>query len=97
MKLKIFSVKDNLVGYGQLFTDVNVDVAKRSFTNSLLHYQTDNDFGISPADLNLYCFGTFDSDTGVIHLYNTPALLLDGANVLVSSHNVVSKEVESDD
>lgn len=89
MIVNIFSVDDKLIGFGQLFTDHNVDTAKRAFTGSILHMlRDDSPSPTVPDDLDLYVFGTFDSDTGKIDLFERPELVISGKSIVLGNKGV---------
>ena len=64
MKLYVTAVHDRLNGYGQLVTVNNLEVAKRSFVDTV------NDVTTTVAknvyDFTLWCLGTYDVDTGAL-------------------------------
>lgn len=65
MDYKIFCIKDTMVGFMQPFIQVNEAVAVREFSNIV------NSVGSSIVsqnykDMELYCLGTFNQDTGII-------------------------------
>lgn len=84
MKMPVLSIFDSLIGYGTPFCEVNCDVAKRAFDNSICRlvdgdFASDND----PCDLTLYHIGDFDSDTGEL-FKKDPELISRGSSVVVA-------------
>ena len=64
MKIKIFSIKDKVVGaYRSPFYMRNNAEAIRAFNNSCKEVP---DMAKVASDLELYCLGDFDDETGVI-------------------------------
>lgn len=76
MIYKIVSARDKLVGFGSPMLEVNLEVAKRSFANAMVH----QDPGVV-GDIDLYHIGDFDSDSGLIVPCNVPVFLAAGAVV----------------
>lgn len=74
MESPIYAVKDKLVGYGQPYTKYNEEVAKRDFTNAIMQQPIKN-------DLELYCIGSYESDTAKITLLPEPLLVLKGESL----------------
>lgn len=76
--VKIYSVRDQFTGYGQMFTASNDAVAIRDFRiactsmNDSLIYKC-------PKDFDLMCLGTFDSELGVISS-EAPVIVASGAS-----------------
>lgn len=92
MLVYIFGIKDKLVGFPRLFTDQNYAVAIRGFGNAIKR-EIDNPVSdVSPTDLELYVFGTFDTSIGEISLYSSPDLIYSGFDVL----HVYSEEKENE-
>lgn len=76
MKKLIVSVKDELVGYGEVTLAASEDVALRSFSMAC------NNNEIIKANLkhfSLYQVGWFDSESGVVESIN-PKLIVDAAS-----------------
>lgn len=61
--MKIYAVRDVNVGFNQPFCDVNDEAAKRGFS-----YAVNNSdlMGFRPGDFDLYCLGSYSTDTGMI-------------------------------
>lgn len=65
MKMKIYSIKDNKIGYMSPLYLQNDGVAVREFTNARNSTQK-NIVNENPEDKELWCLGEFDDQTGVI-------------------------------
>lgn len=66
MKLKIYSIKDTIIGeYQSPIYMVNDGTALRAVTNAVNSTQ-DNPVKENAKDKQLYCLGVFDTDTGII-------------------------------
>jgi len=66
MKLKIYSIKDTVVGeYQSPIYMANDGTALRAVTNAVNSAQ-ENPVKENAVDKQLYCLGEFDTDTGVI-------------------------------
>lgn len=63
MLYNLYTVKDNKVGYGDVFCRVNDGLAKREFS---LMVNRDEHMKPIAQDLELYCLGTYESDNGKI-------------------------------
>ncbi len=82
--VKIYCVRDQYTGYGQLFTAVNDAVAIRDFRLAIS--RKDTLMFASAKDFDLMCLGTFDPELGLIS---------SEAPVIVASGVSVVKEFES--
>lgn len=82
--VKIYCVRDQFLGYGQLFTAANDAVAIRDFRHALS--QKDSLMYFSAKDYDLMCLGTFDPDLGVISS-EAPVILASGASIVKEVEN----------
>lgn len=66
--MKLYSIKDNKVGFWKPFVCHNDAVASREFGNMINFRGSSGDFFVQEnyCDLDLYCLGTYDENTGVI-------------------------------
>lgn len=64
MIYKIFAIKDVKVGFMQPFMQVNEGVAVREFKN--LVNSANSVVSVNYTDMELYCLGTYNLDTGAI-------------------------------
>lgn len=81
-KCPIIAVYDNLIGYKNLTIEQNEAVAKRAFTNSLIHVLEGGDYSaVNPADLSLYCVGWFDLVSGSIEPCD-PTAIVHGTSII---------------
>lgn len=64
MKILLYSVKDNLVGFGPIYTSQNPAIGARIFADAVADRSTV--VGRNPGDFDLYQLGEFDTDTGEI-------------------------------
>ena len=89
MKMPVFSVKDNLIGFGTPFTAINDAVACRGFTNSIYRsLEGGFDDTSTPEDLALYRIGDFDTELGVLSPCEPHPLVY--GHVLVTEYRVNS-------
>ncbi len=65
MIVNMYSVRDNLTGYGYPFVQPNDDAALRNF-KFLLTRESGSEFSVKPDDYSLYRVCRFDTDTGSI-------------------------------
>lgn len=65
MTVCIYSVRDELVGFGKPFVMPSDDVAVREFKKAVLA-ETPNDINTNKADTVLFKLGTFDDQSGAI-------------------------------
>lgn len=73
----IYAIRDAAANtYIGLTLDANDATAMRNFRHALL--REDTLFASHPSDYNLYCFGRFDSDSGVFDLDPSAALVAEG-------------------
>lgn len=64
MKLYVTAIHDRLNGYGPLITVSNLDIAKRSFIDSVNDVTTT--IAKNADDFTLWCLGSYDPDTGAL-------------------------------
>lgn len=65
MVYKMYSIKDECIGFGIPFALENDGVAIRTFENA---YHVNNSmYATKPNDFSLYCVGTFDNKTGDVN------------------------------
>lgn len=65
MKLGLYSIRDELVGYGQPFSLPSVEVAVREFRNQV-NSETPNLLNTNKSDMVLFKLGVFDTQSGEI-------------------------------
>lgn len=66
MKYGIYSVRDKLTGYLNISLERSDALAKRSF--GIIVGDSDSVIGRNPGDYDLYRLGSFDTDSGDIHV-----------------------------
>lgn len=59
----IYTIKDELNGYRQIFIDANDETAERGFIQAV---QNDQTYKQWKKDFSLWCLGQFDTDKGII-------------------------------
>lgn len=79
MKTKLYSYRDNLVGFGPVMVENNEQTAVRGFSYSVNN--ASGMMGFAPKDYDLFYIGDFDTDTGVINPAPVPALVVNGSSV----------------
>lgn len=79
MIFSIYSIKDQFTGFLTPSFDQNDSSAKRNFSFAL--GRSDLLLGSFPQHYDLYCLGTFDSDTGCI-VPISPELVCSGSYLL---------------
>lgn len=77
--VKIYCVRDQYTGYGQLFTAVNDAVAIRDFRLALS--RKDSLMFSNAKDFDLMCLGTFDPELGVISS-EAPVIVAAGSSIV---------------
>lgn len=65
MIVNLYSVRDNLTGFGYPFVQPNDDAALRNF-RYLLTSASGSEFSIKPDDYSLFRVARFNTDTGAI-------------------------------
>ena len=63
MIVNMYSVRDNLTGYGYPFVQPNDEAALRNF-RFLLTRESGSEFSVKPDDYSLFRVARFDTDTG---------------------------------
>lgn len=67
MELKIYSIKDTIIGaYKTPFFTFNDEVAKRMVSNAVNDRTSQNDLNLNAKDMQLYCLGTYEDKNGDI-------------------------------
>lgn len=78
MVIGIFSMKDQLNGFMNVFPETNTDMAKRGFLHGLASADATSLFYSNPQDYSLYRIGDFDTESGMITVYPTPLFVVGG-------------------
>lgn len=65
MKIKLYAIKDTLVGFMTPYAQHNDAYAKRAFANAVNDIKPNN-INVNPEDKQLYYVGEFDEDTGAL-------------------------------
>ena len=65
MKLRLYAIKDTLVGFSAPYAQHNDAYAKRALENAVKDTKP-NHINTNPEDKELFYVGTFDEDTGII-------------------------------
>lgn len=81
----LYSLKDELVGFGDPVSELSEEVAIRSFTEAVNELPA---FRKYPKDYSLYCLGSYDTESGIIMTNPLPVKVIDAVSVL--------KEVKND-
>lgn len=80
MIYQIFSVKDAQTGFNGPVLDTSEASAMRGFRASLVQsYSELKAMSVNLDELSLYCFGTFDTDSGEFELLPVPKFLMSGS------------------
>lgn len=87
MIYSIYSIRDKHTGFISPTFDLNHQSAARNFSLALT--RSDGVLGFAPSDFDLYCIGSFDSDTGVLHPVSVPEFVISGSQACQAS---VAKE-----
>lgn len=77
--VKIYCVRDQYTGYGQLFTAANDSVAIRDFR--LVLSRKESLMYSNAKDFDLMCLGSFDYELGVIQS-EAPVIVASGASLV---------------
>lgn len=77
MIASIYAIRDKLTGYLTPTFDANDQVAMRNFAHAVQN--TDTLLHTHAADYDLYCLGTFDTETGTIMPIN-PQVVCTGSS-----------------
>lgn len=86
MILNVYSMRDKHTGFLSPTFEVNDQVAIRAFSYALLN-TPGSVLGFAPTDFDLYCLGSFDTDTGFISSLPVPSLVITGDSAFHSSFN----------
>lgn len=79
MKFGVYAIRDQLTGYMQPTIDASHDAAVRNF---LLAVKSANGvLSFRPADFDLMCIASFDSETGLVKGLSGPELVITGSEV----------------
>ena len=80
MIYQIFSIKDAQTGFNAPVLDTSEAAAMRGFRASLIQsYSELKAMSVSLDELSLYCFGTFDTESGAFDLLPLPKFLMAGS------------------
>lgn len=79
MKTKLYSYRDQLVGFGPIMVENNEQTAVRGFSFAVNN--ASGMMGFAPKDYDLFYVGEFDTDTGIITGAPVPALVVNGTSV----------------
>lgn len=79
MKAKLYSYRDELVGFGPIMVEANERTAIRGFSYAVNSAQGMMSF--SPENYDLFYIGEFDTDTGVISPAPVSQLIVNGRSV----------------
>ena len=82
MKMIVVSIKDRAAdAFGRPFYVPSVGVALRSFQDEVNRVSDDNQMYHHSDDFDLFELGSFDDNTGVFELFESPKLLTLGKQV----------------
>lgn len=82
----VVSVKDRAADvFNRPFFVPHRNVAVRDFTDEVNRSAADNPLNKHPDDFDLYVLGTFDDNTGVFVMEDTPLVLVRAKDVLISN------------
>lgn len=79
----IYSMRDKHTGFVSPTFDLNDQTAARNFSMALT--KSDGILGFAPSDFDLYCLGSWDTDTGIITPAQLPSLVLSGSQAFLAS------------
>lgn len=80
MTYQIFAIKDAQTGFNGLVLDTSEASAMRGFRASLVQsYPELKAMSVNLDELSLYCFGTFDTESGAFDLLLVPKYLMSGS------------------
>ena len=82
MKMMIFAVRDELNGFGQLFTAPTEAFAKRDMSAAVNNDKSNSAIAYSPKDFSLYKLGVFDDTTGVVESLTVPEFIVRGSDLI---------------
>lgn len=70
----VYSIRDQLVGFGQPTIAVNDEVIQRQF--KILVNDPNNTISLAPKYYDLYKIGTYDDETGKLEALKQPEMML---------------------
>lgn len=79
----IYSMRDKHTGFVSPTFDLNDQTAARNFSMALT--KSDGILGFAPSDFDLYCLGTWDTDTGLITPASLPQLVRTGSDAFLAA------------
>lgn len=79
----IYSVRDDLNGFGSLFLAPSDGFAKRDFSAAVNGNVSSSALAFSPDDFALYRLGKFNDETGSFDLEPVPVMICRGGALLV--------------
>lgn len=83
MDIQLFSVRDTVArAFGNPFTAGSYDLAKRILAMQVNHDAPDNVLNSNPADFELYCVGSFDTETGLVSILPAPVSIVSCADLV---------------
>lgn len=82
MIYSIYSMRDKHTGFISPTFDLNDQTASRNFSMALT--KSDGILGFAPSDFDLYCLGSWDTDSGVISPSALPRLVMTGSDAFLS-------------
>lgn len=84
MKKFIFALRDELNGFGQMFTAPSEAFAKRDFSAAVNNEASTSALAYSPKDFGLFKLGVFDDQTGLIEVEPVPVLIVRGDSLVAN-------------
>lgn len=83
MIYSIYSMRDKMTGFVSPTFDLNDQVAARNFSMALT--KSEGILGFAPSDFDLYCLGSWDTDTGLITPAALPQLVKTGSDAFLAA------------
>lgn len=83
MKLNVYCMRDSMTGFLTPTFDYSDSTAIRNFSFAM--NRKDTLFNANPKDYDLFCVGSFDSDTGKIEAC-VPRQVVQGVSVIETAH-----------
>lgn len=80
MTYDIYTLRDHYSVFGTPFCHANENTAKRYFAR-LIH-NSDGDIAFSPGDYDLYRIGTFNDESGLVHVVGLPEFVCNGSDLI---------------
>lgn len=90
MEYQVFAIRDALVGFGPVVTDVNVQSAVRNFS------ALSSSPNVAFKDFELYQVGTYLVDDGVLLGLPAPKLIVRGSDILRAKESDLDEAVQSE-